>query len=113
MEYGPDTHLYSYHSGRTLARKGVRSVNVLSSMTSTHRATLNAAVTMSGHKFMPFTIFKGNPNGTIDTKELPTFSKDGLWTVQKKAWCDERAMKMWISGALVPEATRVKCYSLV
>lgn len=39
---------YSYHSGRTLKKKGKRSVNVLSSMTSTMRATLNAAVTMPG-----------------------------------------------------------------
>lgn len=99
---------YSYHSGRTLSMRGVRSVNVLSSMTSTLRATLNAAVSMSGHKFKPFTVFKGAPDGTIASRELPTFSQDGLWATQKNAWCDERIMHLWINGSLVPEIQNVQ-----
>ena len=99
---------YSYHSGRTLEVKGTRSVNVLSSMTSTQRATLNAAVTMSGDKLMPFTIFKGSRSGKIATKELPTFSSRGLWACQKKAWCDEDLMVFWVKKILVPWAMAQK-----
>ena len=62
----------SYQSSRTLAKRGVKMVNVRKTTDGTKRATCVLTVTAAGNLLTPMLIFKGKPNGHIAKKELPT-----------------------------------------
>ena len=64
---------YSYHSNRTLEKKGVKTIHVRSSTADTKRAMLAATVTASGKLLKPMLIFKGQANGRIECRvsDLP------------------------------------------
>ena len=66
------------------------------STSETKRATLAATVTMSGQLLLPLLIFKGQQNGQIAKKEIPTLPPIRICGVQKKAWMDESMMSLWI-----------------
>ena len=93
---------YSYHTSRTLALKGTKTIHVRSSTSETKRATLAATVSGSGKLLKPFLIFKGKTDGRIVSKELQTFPADCFYACQEKAWMDEKMMNVWIDLVLVP-----------
>ncbi len=93
---------YSYHTSRTLALKGTKTIHVRSSTSETKRATLAATVSGSGKLLKPFLIFKGKTDGRIASKELQTFPADCFYACQEKAWMDEKMMNVWIDLVLVP-----------
>ena len=59
-------------------------------------------VTASGKVLTPMVVFKGQPEGLIVKRELPTFPKDMLYTCQPNAWMDERVMIEWVEMVLKP-----------
>jgi hypothetical protein len=93
---------YSYHSSRTLEKKGVRTVHVQSSTADTKRATLAATVTASGKLLRPMLIFKGKTCGRIEKNEFKTYSQECIYACQQKAWMDESMMIVWINKVLIP-----------
>ena len=86
----------------TIEKKGVKTVNIRSSTSTTSRISVALTVTASGDLLRPFLVFKGKPNGRIDKKELKTFSPLGEYTVQEKAWMDSVVMLRWIETILKP-----------
>ncbi len=93
---------YSYHTSRTLALKGTKTIHVRSSTSDTKRATLAATVSGSGKLLKPFLIFKGKTDGRIASKELQSYPDDCFYACQPKAWMDEKMMNLWIDLVLVP-----------
>ncbi len=91
---------FTFHANRTWSKKGMRTIYSRASTSDTKRAMLAATVTMSGNLLPPFLIFKGEPNGRIAKKELPTFPEMCHYAMQKKAWMDEAMMMKWIEECL-------------
>ena len=77
------------HSKWTLKKKGVQTVNVLTSTNDTHRVTVAATITASGDQLMPFVIFKGSPTGRIAREQAPTYDHTSIYNLQKNVWMDE------------------------
>ncbi len=63
---------FSMHSTRTLEKKGVQMVNVLTSTNDTRRVTTAASIMALGDQLTPFIIFKGSPTGRIAREQAPT-----------------------------------------
>ena len=76
--------LFSYHSTRTLEKKGLKMINVQASTMDTKRVTLAAAVKASGWMLPPMFIFKGAQNGCIVNREFVMFPEGGHYVFQKK-----------------------------
>ena len=93
---------YSFHTTRTLEKKGSKTVNVRASTTDTKRVTLAVSVEASGRMLPPMLVFRGAPNGHIANREFGTFPDGGHYACQKKAWMDEDMMNKWIDLVLVP-----------
>ena len=93
---------YSYHSNRTLKKKGVKTIHVRLSTADTKRATLAATVTASGKLLKPMLIFKGQANGRIERSEFQTYPENCVYAMQPKAWMDEKMMHTWIDDVLIP-----------
>ena len=91
---------FTFHANRTWSEKGMCKINIHASTSDTKRATLAATVTLNGNILPPFLIFKGEQNGRIATKELPTFPEMCHYAMQKKAWMDEAMMMKWIDECL-------------
>ena len=93
---------FSMHSKRTLEKKGVRTVNVLTSTNDTRRVTVAATITASGDQLTPFVIFKGSPTGRIASEQVPTYDHTSIYDLQKNAWMDERVMLRWVDEVIEP-----------
>ena len=93
---------FTFHANRTWSEKGMHTIHIRASTLDTKRAMLAATVTMNGNLLPPFLIFKGEQNGRIATKELPTFPEMCHYAMQKKAWMDEAMMMKWIDKCLKP-----------
>jgi transposase len=93
---------FSYQSSKTLAKRGAKTVNVRKTTDGTKRATLALTVTAAGDFLTPMIVFKGEANGHIAKKELPTHDPTSIYACQKAAWMDERCMKMWVDQILAP-----------
>jgi hypothetical protein len=89
------------HGNKTLEVQGTKTIHILAPGEK-DRATVNYTITMAGDILKGMVIFKGEPNGRITKKELPTFFPDMLWAARKNAWCDERCMRLWADGCLIP-----------
>ena len=63
---------FSMHSKWMLEKKGVWTVNVLTSTNDTRRVTIAATITTLGDQLTPFAIFKGSPTGRIAREQAPT-----------------------------------------
>lgn len=99
----------------TLNESGARTVNVRTSTNSTMRVTVAVCVTASGEMLKPLLVFKGKPGGRIE-REFNQYNKDGLYTVQEKAWMDEMIMKVWVEKFLKPfveSAARSGCHPVL
>jgi hypothetical protein len=90
---------FCLNSKTTLQKKGTKTVHIIA-VGEKMRCSTHIAVDMSGDMLVPFIIFKGTPGGRIETRELPTFPPDAYYAVQKKAWCDEGRMLLWVSTSL-------------
>ena len=93
---------YSYHTRRTLALRGTKTIHVRSSTSDSKRATLATTVSRSGKLLKPFLIFKGKTDGRITQKELQTYPENCLYACQQKAWMDAKMMNLWIDLVLIP-----------
>jgi len=87
---------FSYHSSRTIEKRGKKTVNVCKSSSQTKRATAALTITAAGDFLTPMIIFKGKPNGLIARRELPTLDPTSIYACQDAAWMDERCMLIWI-----------------
>ena len=83
---------YSFHSNKTLEKKGARSVHVRASTSDTKRVTLAITLDGGGNMLPPLLIFKGAKNGSIAMNEFPTYPVNGHCLCQAKVWMDEDAM---------------------
>ncbi|KAL7567499.1 hypothetical protein ACA910_009512 [Epithemia clementina (nom. ined.)] len=97
---------FTLEAKRTLDRKGARTVQSVSASSSS-RATVMLGVSMTGHKFPPYVIFKGKRGGRIEERELanPTandYPSGMILTVQGNAWMDEQGMLLWIEKVWEP-----------
>ncbi|KAE9210160.1 hypothetical protein PF005_g11550 [Phytophthora fragariae] len=76
--------------------------------TITFRGDRNVDVLQAtGAKLCPLIVFSGTPGGPIE-EELhahPLYSKEVFLAVQKKGYCDERAMHIWINEVWRPSVT--------
>ncbi|RHY06145.1 hypothetical protein DYB25_013056, partial [Aphanomyces astaci] len=58
------------------------------------------AARADGTKLPIMFIMKGQPNGRIDSKEVPTFPAGHSYGVQEKAWMDARVWKQFLRSVL-------------
>ncbi|KAE8958104.1 hypothetical protein PR001_g31145 [Phytophthora rubi] len=76
--------------------------------TITFRGDRNVDVLQAtGAKLCPLIVFSGTPGGPIE-EELhahPLYSKEVFLAVQKKGYCDERVMHIWINEVWRPSVT--------
>ncbi|KAG7344198.1 DDE superfamily endonuclease [Nitzschia inconspicua] len=95
---------FSLAGQSTLELRGTRSVTVRHSCNNKTRATASLAVAADGSKLKPMIIFKGEPRGTIATRELPAsqYANQLALCCQHAAWQDNENMSMWIDECLVP-----------
>ncbi len=93
---------YSYHSSKTLEKKGSKTIHVRASTTDTKRVTLAVTVDGGGNMLPPMLIFKGTVNGRIANHEFSTYPDSGHYCCQKKAWMDKELMNRWIDQVLIP-----------
>lgn len=85
----------------TLETAGSRTVNIRTSTTSTMRVTVAVTVTASGKMLPSMFVFKGKKGGRI-AREFATFPACAKYTVQDRAWMDERILQEWIAKVLKP-----------
>ena len=90
---------FAPHINRTLQKKGSKTVHI-NSKGDKMRCTVNVACTMAGTMLPPFIIFKGQPGGRIEKKEVPTYPPGAYYGVQDNAWCDSAMMMKWINTTL-------------
>ena len=74
---------FSYHSGKTLDVKGMKTIHARASTTDTKRVTLAATVSAGGKMLVPYLIFKGKLNGRITTHKFATFPSEGVYACQE------------------------------
>jgi hypothetical protein len=91
---------FSYHSSRTLEKRGKKTVNIRKTSSQTKRATAALTVTAAGDFLTPMIIFKGKPDGLIARRELPTLDPTSIYACQDAAWMDERCMLIWVDEVL-------------
>ena len=91
---------FSFHSTKTLEKKGTRTIHVHASTSDTKRVTLAATVDANGRMLPPMLIFKGSANGHI-SREFSTYPDRGHYACQNKAWMDEDMMNKWIDQVLI------------
>ena len=96
-----------------------RTVNGRRTSKSAAHFTVSITISVNGDKLKPYVIFKGEPNGRIATRELPTIpARDRVvLCCQKKAWQDALNMQDYIEKVLVPylqeKAAGVPCLLLL
>ncbi|KAG7358050.1 DDE superfamily endonuclease [Nitzschia inconspicua] len=85
---------FSLASQSTLEMRGTRSVTIRQSGNNKTRATASLAVAADGSKLKPMIIFKGEPRGTIATRELPVsqYANQLALCCQPAAWQDNENM---------------------
>ncbi|OWZ08351.1 hypothetical protein PHMEG_00019125 [Phytophthora megakarya] len=73
-----------------------------------HSARLTAVCTIraDGFKLPLLFILRGEPNGTTEKVELPTYPKGHVYTVQTKAWMNSRVWKLYLRSLLQQHITR-------
>jgi hypothetical protein len=86
----------------TIDVRGQRTVNMRTGANDSHRCTVALTVTAAGNFLMPYIVYKGVEGGTIHKRELPNHPSGAIYTVQKKAWFDERVMLDWVYKVLAP-----------
>ena len=86
----------------TLDVRGQRTVNMRKGGNDSHRCTVALTVTAAGNILPPYIVYKGTEGGTIHRRELPDHPSGAIYTVQKKAWFDERVMLHWVEHVLRP-----------
>jgi len=89
----------------TINVRGQRTVNMRKGANESHRCTVALTVTAAGNVLPPFVVYKGPKGGTIDSRELPCHPDGAVYTVQTKAWFDERVMLQWVKQVLAPYVT--------
>ena len=87
---------FSYHSSRTIKKRGKKTVNLRKSSSQTKRATEALTVTAAGDFLTPMVIFKGKPDGQIACRELPTLNPKSIYACRDAAWMDEHCMLIWV-----------------
>jgi DDE superfamily endonuclease len=109
---------YSPEDKHTLSRRGVRTV-IVSKTGSSSRCTVMLGVAGDGHRFPPYVIFCGEPDGRIDRRELANvnprheqgslanhpdnnYALSNFYAVQPKAWMDGKLMLDWVEKVLRP-----------
>jgi DDE superfamily endonuclease len=92
---------FSMAPKHTLEKKGMNTITVRTSTSSTKRVTVATTVTASGRILTPFLVFKGQPNGRI-IREFPTYPAGALYCCQNNAWMDVAVMHKWIDEVLRP-----------
>ena len=89
----------------TLNVSGARTVNLRTSTSSSMRVTAAITVTASGHQLPEFMVFKGKPGGRIE-REFGSYAENhqayGVYSVQERAWMDEKSMLKWVDVVLKP-----------
>ncbi len=93
---------FSYHSSKTLEKRGTKTIHVRKTGNGTKRATGVFTITAAGNFLTPMIIYKGKPNGHIMARELPKFDPTSIYACQEAAWMDERCMLMWVDEILSP-----------
>jgi hypothetical protein len=101
LEYGLDHHSIFLSLEQDARAIGSNSVQQRSSTSETKGITLAATVTVSVKMLTPFLIFKSAQNGRI-AREFITFTVEGKYACQPKAWMDEEMMNVWIDIILQP-----------
>ena len=69
------------------------------------RVTAAITVTASGHQLPEFMVYKGKPGGRIE-REFGSYAENhqayGVYSVQERAWMDEKTMLKWVDIVLKP-----------
>jgi len=95
---------FSLADKKTLDMRGVDTVSILSSGNPKTRCTISLTVCADGTKLKPMVIFKGEPDGTIATRELATskFKEDIALCAHPAAYQDTNNLNQWVDDCLVP-----------
>ena len=97
---------FTLQRGKTLAKRGSRTVHCRKSTDDTRRSTFSFTITASGRVLTPYLVFKGSPTGRIVKEEFPIMPKDMFYACQKRAWMDEAVMLEWVDNVLKPYLSR-------
>lgn len=97
---------FNMNSNQTLEPIGSRSVNIQTGTSSTMRVTVAVTLTASGEMLKPLIVFKAQPNGRIEKRELSLYPEGSIYACQPAAWMDERVMKVWIETVLKPHVAK-------
>jgi hypothetical protein len=93
---------FSYHSSKTLEKRGTKTIHIRKTGNGMKRATGAFTITADGIFFTPMIIYKGKPHGHITTKELPKYDPTSIYACQEATWMDERCMLIWVDQILGP-----------
>ena len=89
----------------TLNVSGAKTINLRTSTSSSMRVTAAITVTASGHQLPEFMVYKGKPGGRIE-REFGSYAENhqayGVYSVQERAWMDEKTMLKWVDIVLKP-----------
>ena len=94
--------LFTCQSKKKMEWKGIKPVNIHTSMNYSKRATLAIPLCADCSKLSPMLIFKGTENGWIAKNEFPKFLPSCKHYCQENAWIDERAIIKWVENILKP-----------
>jgi hypothetical protein len=73
---------YLYHSSKTYAKCGSKTIHMCKSSNGTKRAMGVLTKTITGHFLTPMIISKGKPNGEIASYELKNFDPTSVYACQ-------------------------------
>jgi hypothetical protein len=93
---------FSYHSSRTLEKRGAKTIHIHKTGNRTKRAMREFTIMAAGNFLTPMIIFKGMPRGRITQNELPKLDPTSIYACQEAAWMDERCMLIWVEQILGP-----------
>ena len=93
---------YSFHSRKTLEKKGTKSIQVRASMMDTKHVTAAVTITASGKMLLAFMVFKRAPNGCIAKQEFVSYTTGRKYAGQPKVWMDKTLMCAWIDAVIKP-----------
>ncbi|KAF0729735.1 hypothetical protein DYB25_014184 [Aphanomyces astaci] len=90
---------YDMPPTKTLAKIGGSS-KVDKDQKHSDRMTAVLSIRSNGEKLPILFIVKGQPGGTIEQNEIPTYPDGHVYVVQKKAWMDTRVWEIYLSDLL-------------
>ncbi len=83
-------------------KKGEKTVSIMIGGASSARFMFAVSVAMDRTKLPLFVILKGKPGGTVENQLSDTVPDGIVACVQRRAWMDDRTMRIWYDRVYKP-----------